>query len=100
MKHAFTFILVLIASVAMAETIHVDSVITMTVDSTFVDPTPAIPAWKTVFTFENVLVIFAGLYEIAVRVFPTTKNLSALSLVYNIVNMIIPNRKTDGTKHK
>ena len=55
--------------------------------------------WSTVFTFQNVLIIFAGLYEIAARVYPTTKNWSALSLIYQMINVIIPNNGKDGKKH-
>ena len=100
MKSIFTFILVLICGIAFAETIHVDSVITMVTDSASVDSTPVIPVWKTIFTFENVLIMVAGLYEIAVRVYPTARNYSALSVIYNIINLIIPNNKKDGGKHQ
>ena len=100
MRNLFTFILVLICGAAFAETIHVDSVITMVTDSASVESAPVIPVWKTIFTFQNVLIMFAGIYEIAVRVYPTTKNYSALSVIYNIINLIVPNQKKDGGKHQ
>lgn len=100
MRYFLTFIILILASAAIAETIHIDSVITLASDTTIVEKTPVEAGWKTIFTFQNVLVIFIGLYEITVRVYPTAKNWSAFSLVYNILNLIVPNKKTDGTKHK
>lgn len=101
MKTFLTLLFVLLCAAVFGETIHVDSVVTLVTDSVAAtDTAPAIPAWKTVFTFQNVLIMFAGLYEITARVYPTAKNWSALSLIYNIINMIIPNAKKDGGKHK
>lgn len=100
MKNIAFLTFILLASIAVfGETVVVDSVVTITGDQT-IQQTPVDTGWKSVFTFENVLVIFAGLYEIAVRVYPTTKNYSAIALIYQIINLIVPNRKTDGTKHK
>lgn len=100
MKNVLTFALVFLSAYAFGETIHVDSVITMVTDSASVDVAPEVPVWKTIFSFNNVLILFAGLYEIAVRIYPTTKNYSALSVIYNIINLIIPNQKKDGGKHR
>lgn len=101
MKLLLTFVFTLLCVTLFGETIHVDSVVTIVTDSiSAADVAPAVPVWKTIFTFQNILVMFAGLYEITVRIYPTAKNLSALSLIYNIINLIIPNTKKDGGKHK
>lgn len=93
-------VLVLATVAVFADAIVVDSIVTITGDTTIVEQTPVDTGWKSVFTFQNVLIIFAGMYEIAARVYPTTKNWSALSLIYQIINLIVPNAKKDGTKHK
>lgn len=93
-------VLVLATAAVFADAIVVDSIVTITGDTTIVEQTPVDTGWKSVFTFQNVLIIFAGMYEIAARVYPTTKNWSALSLIYQIINLIVPNVKKDGTKHK
>ena len=47
-----------------------------------------IPAW--------VVPGILGLYELIVRLVPTVKNYSVLSLIISIIQMIFPNKKSSG----
>lgn len=46
---------------------------------------------------EEILFIITGLYELAVRIWPTSKNLSIIDKVIKIISFIIPNRSTKTT---
>jgi hypothetical protein len=44
--------------------------------------------------------IILGIYELAVRLFPTVKNYSILSWLISFLGVVVPNRKKDGGVHK
>lgn len=40
-----------------------------------------------------------GIYEVVVRIFPTVSNISVLSFVMKLINLLVPNFKKSGGKH-
>lgn len=82
----------------IVEPTNVDSVVTIVKDSTSVVPTNEATA-SSVFTISNIIIILTGLYEIAIRVYPTAKNYSLLSIAYKILNFLVPNKKKEGGTH-
>lgn len=48
--------------------------------------------------YEAIFGILLGAYEILIRVFPTGKNRSLIDLIWKIINVVLPNKKDDGTK--
>lgn len=51
------------------------------------------------FDFTKVLMLIGGLYELFVRLYPTEKNYSILTIVNSIINYLIPNKKKQGGTH-
>lgn len=97
---SFVIFSLAIASFAdtIVEPIAIDSVVTLTQDSTIVLPKES-SIWKEVFSFNNIIIVLVGLYEILIRIYPTAKDYSMLSTIYKILNFIVPNKKKEGGTH-
>ena len=49
--------------------------------------------------WESIVALVIGIYELAVRLFPTTGNWSILTVVMNIIKTVIPNVKNEIETH-
>jgi hypothetical protein len=54
----------------------------------------SLPAW--VITAGSIVL---GVYEVFARFIPTTKNISVLGFIINLIQKILPNKSTEGKSH-
>lgn len=104
---AIAFVIVSLALTSFADSTTVDSVV---LDSTVVEAvvdSVSVETIEPVVTesgfFQNlslyeIVLFLVGVFEVVVRLYPTTKNYSVLSLVNSVINFIFPNNKKDGGK--
>lgn len=81
----------------------IDTII-KTIDSTSVDSSSVIVeqsegGFFSSFDFSKMILFAFGIFELVVRLYPTEKNYSILSIVNSIVNYIVPNKKKQGGTH-
>lgn len=49
--------------------------------------------------WEKLAAIAVGIYELVVRYFPTSKNLSILSIMMKIIQSLVPNKDKEGNDY-
>lgn len=104
---AISFVIVSLALTAFADSTSVDTFVdsssvvidSMQTDSTTIVTEPVSTGFFNSFSVTNLFIVIVGLLEIFVRLYPTEKNYSILSLVNSIINFLLPNFKKDGGKH-
>lgn len=100
------FIIMSVSFAVYADSLQVDSntVIDSLIDSTasvvsnVTEVTEPVEA-STSFDWSKALMFIFGLYELFVRLYPTEKNYSMLSIFNSILNYLIPNKKKQGGTH-
>lgn len=103
---AVAFVILSLALTAFADSTIVDSamidtiVVEQVVDSSIVVE-PVIEEQTGFFSnlsLYQIALFLVGVFEVIVRLYPTAKNYSVLSLVNSIIDFIFPNNKKEGGK--
>ena len=98
------FVVVSLCATAFADSTMIDSVIVKDSVVNVIDSASVVAPVEPVGTESgisvySILTFLIGVYELVVRLFPTTKNYSFISLVYSLLNYVVPNFKKNGGKH-
>lgn len=98
------FVVISLCATAFADSTMIDSVIVKdsvvnVIDSASIVKPISPVSEESGMSVYSILTFLLGAYELVVRLFPTTKNYSFVSLVYSLLNYVVPNFKKNGGKH-
>lgn len=107
---AIAFVILSLALTTFADSTAVDSfaIDTTAIDTTIIETISDSVATSTTemgvvesgffsnLSLYEIVLFLVGVFEVIVRLYPTAKNYSILSLVNSIINFVFPNKKKEG----